>query len=128
MRNQSIVYRGDVFPDGTTDVTRTMHYGTPTNLEREIYTNLLMGCINLASTKFPEGQTLNTLEVLIRAPLYSMGLDYGHGSTHGVGAFLGVHEGNRNHLDITFMDGIFKPLMIFEIISDFRLEKRNVKN
>nr|CAD7412463.1 unnamed protein product [Timema poppensis] len=92
MRNQSIVYRGDVFPDGTTDVTRTMHYGTPTNLEREIYTNLLMGCINLASTKFPEGQTLNTLEVLIRAPLYSMGLDYGHGSTHGVGAFLGVHE------------------------------------
>nr|CAD7454494.1 unnamed protein product [Timema tahoe] len=84
---------GDVFPDGTTDVTRTMHYGTPTNLEREIYTNLLMGCINLASTRFPEGQTLNTLEVLIRAPLYSMGLDYGHGSTHGVGTFLGVHEG-----------------------------------
>nr|CAD7263920.1 unnamed protein product [Timema shepardi] len=83
---------GGQYLDGTTDVTRTMHYGTPTNLEREIYTNLLMGCINLASTKFPEGQTLNTLEVLIRAPLYSMGLDYGHGSTHGVGTFLGVHE------------------------------------
>nr|CAD7404476.1 unnamed protein product [Timema cristinae] len=87
---------GGQYLDGTTDVTRTMHYGTPTNLEREIYTNLLMGCINLASTRFPEGQTLNTLEVLIRAPLYSMGLDYGHGSTHGVGTFLGVHEEEVN--------------------------------
>lgn len=79
--------------DGTTDVTRTIHLGTPTDTEREIYTSLLMGCIDIASTIFPEGQTLSSLEILIRAPLYSLGLDYGHGSTHGIGFCLAVHEG-----------------------------------
>lgn len=79
--------------DGTTDVTRTIHLGTPTVEEREIYTSLLMGCIDIASTVFPEGQTLSSMEILIRAPLYSLGLNYGHGSTHGIGFCLAVHEG-----------------------------------
>lgn len=79
--------------DGTTDVTRTIHLGTPTVVEREIYTSLLMGCIDIASTVFPEGQTLSSMEILIRAPLYSLGLNYGHGSTHGIGFCLAVHEG-----------------------------------
>ncbi|KDR18194.1 Xaa-Pro aminopeptidase 2 [Zootermopsis nevadensis] len=83
---------GGQYLDGTTDVTRTIHLGTPTNIEREIYTNLLMGCIDIASTIFPEGQTLSSLEILIRAPLYSLGLNYGHGSTHGIGFCLAVHE------------------------------------
>ena len=82
------------FIDGTTDVTRTLHYGTPSEEQRTIYTHLLMGCINIASTIFPEGQTLQTMEILIRAPLYSLGLNYGHGSTHGIGACLAVHEGS----------------------------------
>lgn len=83
---------GGQYLDGTTDVTRTIHLGTPTDIEREIYTSLLMGCIDIASTVFPEGQTLSSLEILIRAPLYSLGLNYGHGSTHGIGFCLAVHE------------------------------------
>ncbi|PNF27724.1 hypothetical protein B7P43_G12791, partial [Cryptotermes secundus] len=83
---------GGQYLDGTTDVTRTIHLGTPTDTEREIYTSLLMGCIDIASTVFPEGQTLSSLEILIRAPLYRLGLNYGHGSTHGIGFCLGVHE------------------------------------
>ncbi|XP_049799678.1 xaa-Pro aminopeptidase ApepP-like [Schistocerca nitens] len=83
---------GGQYLDGTTDVTRTMHYGVPTEEQRTIYTKLLMGCINIATTIFPEGKTLSELEILIRAPLYSLGLNYGHGSTHGIGSFLAVHE------------------------------------
>ncbi|KAK7869481.1 hypothetical protein R5R35_008195 [Gryllus longicercus] len=83
---------GGQYLDGTTDVTRTIHLGTPSPKQKEVYTNILRGCIDIVSTTFPEGQTLNTLEILIRAPLYSMGLNYGHGSTHGIGSFLGVHE------------------------------------
>jgi Xaa-Pro aminopeptidase len=83
---------GGQYLDGTTDVTRTIHLGTPTDEEREIYTSLLMGCIDIASTVFPEGQTLSSMEILIRAPLYSLGLNYGHGSTHGIGFCLAVHE------------------------------------
>lgn len=81
--------------DGTTDVTRTVHFGYPREIEKEIYTRLLIGCINVASVTFKEGYTLKELEILIRAPLYEIGLDYGHGSTHGIGSFLAVHEGNN---------------------------------
>ncbi|KAJ8868369.1 hypothetical protein PR048_029885 [Dryococelus australis] len=76
----------------TTDVTRSMHYGTPTALQVEVYTRLLMGCIDLASTIFPAGKTMDQLEAILRRPLYQLGLDYGHGSTHGIGSFLAVHE------------------------------------
>ncbi|XP_067006928.2 xaa-Pro aminopeptidase 1 [Anabrus simplex] len=83
---------GGQYLDGTTDVTRTIHLGVPTDFQIKIYTALLKGCIDLVTARFPEGQTLSKLEVLIREPLYYEGLDYGHGSTHGIGAFLGVHE------------------------------------
>jgi Xaa-Pro aminopeptidase len=59
----------------------------------QVYTALLQGCINLASTVFPAGQTMQQLDVIIRGPLYKLGLTYGHGSTHGTGVYLGVHEG-----------------------------------
>ena len=52
-----------------------------------------MGCIDLATLTFKEGYTLKELEIMIRAPLYEAGLDYGHGSTHGIGSYLAVHEG-----------------------------------
>ncbi|XP_063232294.1 xaa-Pro aminopeptidase ApepP-like [Bacillus rossius redtenbacheri] len=83
---------GGQYPGCTTDVTRTMHYGTPTPLQIDIYTRLLIGCIDLVSTVFPAGSTMGQLEVVLRRPLYALGLDYGHGSTHGIGSFLGVHE------------------------------------
>ena len=73
-------------------MTRTVHFGTPREIEVEVYTRLLKGCIDLASTKFPKGYTMQNLEVIIRGPLFRMGLQYGHGSTHGIGHFLAVHE------------------------------------
>lgn len=78
--------------DGTTDVTRTVHFGTPIDFQKEAYTRLLMGCIDLVTTAFPEGEGLYDLEIILRRPLYELGLDYGHGSTHGIGHFLSVHE------------------------------------
>lgn len=83
---------GGQYSEGTTDVTRTMHFGTPSAAQVEIYTKLLKGCIDLASTKFPKGYTMQNLEVVLRSPLFSLGLQYGHGSTHGIGHFLAVHE------------------------------------
>ena len=100
--------------DGTTDVTRTIHLGTPTDEEREIYTSLLMGCIDIASTVFPEGQTLSSMEILIRAPLYSLGLNYGHGSTHGIGFCLAVHEGQ---LPLLCMQHLYLQLKILVTIT-----------
>ncbi|KAJ9581804.1 hypothetical protein L9F63_003873 [Diploptera punctata] len=94
---------GGQYLDGTTDVTRTVHYGTPTEEQITIYTHLLMGCINLVTTVFPEGQTLQTLEIMIRAPLYSLGRNYGHGSTHGIGSCLAVHEA----FNTTYHEGFF---------------------
>ncbi|XP_069700118.1 xaa-Pro aminopeptidase ApepP-like [Periplaneta americana] len=93
---------GGQYLDGTTDVTRTIHLGTPTEAQREIYTSLLMGCIDIVSTTFPEGQTLQTMEILIRRPLFSLGLNYGHGSTHGIGSCLAVHEAFNTTYHINF--------------------------
>ncbi|EEB12561.1 Xaa-Pro aminopeptidase 2 precursor, putative [Pediculus humanus corporis] len=84
---------GGQYYDGTTDCTRTVHFGEPRDIEKEVYTRLLMGCIDLATLTFKEGYTLKELEIMIRAPLYEAGLDYGHGSTHGIGSYLAVHEG-----------------------------------
>ncbi|XP_034250597.1 xaa-Pro aminopeptidase 2-like [Thrips palmi] len=87
-----MVDSGGQFSEGTTDVTRTVHFGTPSAVQVEVYTRLLKGCIDLASVKFPKGYTMQNLEVLLRRPLFELGLQYGHGSTHGIGHFLTVHE------------------------------------
>ncbi|XP_046406111.1 xaa-Pro aminopeptidase ApepP-like isoform X4 [Ischnura elegans] len=86
---------GGQYLDGTTDVTRTVFLGSADNVTdemRDIYTRLLMGVADLASVVFPEGTTMQNLEILLRQHLYSKGYNYGHGSTHGIGHFLGVHE------------------------------------
>jgi len=84
---------GAQYLDGTTDVTRTVHMGTPTDYEKECYTLVLKGHIGLATAVFPEGVTGTRLDTLARLPLWQAGLDYRHGTGHGVGAFLNVHEG-----------------------------------
>ncbi|XP_047476476.1 xaa-Pro aminopeptidase 1-like [Penaeus chinensis] len=83
---------GGQYKDGTTDVTRTMHYGQPTDAQIEEYTRVLAGHVDLASVVFPEGTTDTRLDVLARRHLYEIGLDYRHGTGHGIGMFLGVHE------------------------------------
>ena len=84
---------GAQYRDGTTDITRTMHLGDPTPFQRLAFTRVLQGHIALAQAVFPSGTVGPSLDVLARQPLWREGLDYGHGTGHGVGAFLNVHEG-----------------------------------
>jgi Xaa-Pro aminopeptidase len=83
---------GAQYLDGTTDVTRTMHFGTPTIYEKDCYTRVLKAHIALARTIFPNKIEGVKLDAITRAPLWNVGLDYKHGTGHGVGAFLNVHE------------------------------------
>ncbi|KAH7140541.1 putative Xaa-Pro aminopeptidase P [Dactylonectria macrodidyma] len=84
---------GAQYRDGTTDTTRTLHFGTPTEVEREAYTLVLKGHIGLDLAVFPKGTTGFALDCLARQHLWKNGLDYRHGTGHGVGSFLNVHEG-----------------------------------
>ena len=88
-----LVDSGGQYPDGTTDVTRTIVVGTPTEEQRDRFTRVLKGHIALARAVFPDGTTGSQLDALARAPLWEAGLDFDHGTGHGVGAFLSVHEG-----------------------------------
>ncbi|GMF44295.1 unnamed protein product [Phytophthora fragariaefolia] len=83
---------GAQYLDGTTDVTRTLHFGQPTEYEKACFTYVLKGHIALASTVFPDKTEGVRLDAITRAPLWKAGLDYRHGTGHGVGAFLNVHE------------------------------------
>ncbi|CDJ60856.1 X-prolyl aminopeptidase, putative [Eimeria maxima] len=78
---------------GTTDVTRTLHLGQPTEEQKEAYTLVLKGMIGLSAQKFPEGSRGPQIDALARQHLWNKGLDYLHGTGHGVGHFLNVHEG-----------------------------------
>jgi len=84
---------GGQYPDGTTDITRTMPIGTPTPEQIDCFTRVLKGHIAVALARFPDGTSGSQLDALARQFLWQAGLDYDHGTGHGVGCFLGVHEG-----------------------------------
>ncbi|OAA58397.1 xaa-pro aminopeptidase [Niveomyces insectorum RCEF 264] len=84
---------GAQYLDGTTDTTRTVHFGTPTSAERKAYTLVLKGNIALDRAVFPKGTTGFALDAFARQFLWQEGLDYRHGTGHGVGSYLNVHEG-----------------------------------
>ena len=88
-----LVDSGGQYLDGTTDVTRTVHFGSPSSAEKDAFTRVLKGVIQLTMTKFPPGTTGPALDAIARHALWQSGLDYRHGTGHGVGAFLNVHEG-----------------------------------
>ena len=88
-----LVDSGGQYRDGTTDVTRTVAIGEPTAEMRDRFTRVLKGHIAIATVRFPEGTTGSHLDILARQALWRAGLDYDHGTGHGVGSFLGVHEG-----------------------------------
>ena len=88
-----LVDSGAQYLDGTTDVTRTVAIGEPSQEMRERFTLVLKGHLHLARVRFPAGTTGSQLDALARAPLWAHGLDYDHGTGHGVGSYLGVHEG-----------------------------------
>ncbi|KAF1998897.1 putative Xaa-Pro aminopeptidase P [Amniculicola lignicola CBS 123094] len=84
---------GAQYKDGTTDTTRTLHFSEPTEMERKAYTLVLKGNIALERVRFPKGTTGFALDTIARQFLWAEGLDYRHGTGHGVGSFLNVHEG-----------------------------------
>lgn len=84
---------GGQYLDGTTDVTRTVALGVPTAAQKEHYTLVLKGHIGVSRLVFPEGTQGQQIDILARQHLWRAGLNYGHGTGHGVGFFLNVHEG-----------------------------------
>ncbi|XP_004685846.1 PREDICTED: xaa-Pro aminopeptidase 2 [Condylura cristata] len=83
---------GGQYWDGTTDITRTVHWGTPSAFQKEAYTRVLMGNIDLSRLIFPASTSGRMVEAFARRALWDVGLNYGHGTGHGIGNFLGVHE------------------------------------
>ncbi|KAJ6526974.1 aminopeptidase-P [Mycena vulgaris] len=84
---------GGQYRDGTCDTTRTVHFGRPTPEQCDAFTRVLQGHIAIDSAVFPEGTSGHQLDVLARKALWRDGLNYGHGTGHGFGSFLTVHEG-----------------------------------
>lgn len=91
--NLLLIDSGAQYLDGTTDITRTIIIGTPTPEQRADFTTVLCGNINLALAVFPAGTRGTQLDVLAHLPLWQRGLNYLHGTGHGIGHFLNVHEG-----------------------------------
>merc|ERR1712126_544457 len=88
-----MVDSGGQYLDGTTDVTRTFHYGTPTQEMIDRYTDVLKGAIELARLVIPGGTQDSAIDLTTRQFLFKNGLNYRHGTGHGIGAYLKVHEG-----------------------------------
>jgi Xaa-Pro aminopeptidase len=88
-----LIDSGAQYADGTTDITRTVAIGAPTAEMRQRYTAVLKGHIAISTARFPAGTRGVDLDPLARHALWSMGLDYDHGTGHGVGSYLSVHEG-----------------------------------
>lgn len=88
-----LIDSGGQYLDGTTDITRTVVIGRPSKEMRDRFTRVLKGHIALARVRFPKGTTGHQLDALARMNLWEAGLDYDHGTGHGVGVYLGVHEG-----------------------------------
>jgi Xaa-Pro aminopeptidase len=88
-----LIDSGGQYEDGTTDITRTLAAGKPTVEMRDRFTRVLKGHIAIARAVFPKGTSGSQLDALARVPLWNAGLDFDHGTGHGVGSYLSVHEG-----------------------------------
>ncbi|MFZ2309327.1 MAG: aminopeptidase P family protein [Rhodoferax sp.] len=91
-----LIDSGGQYLGGTTDITRVWPIGTPSAAQKRDYTLVLKGTIGLSRARFPLGTLSPMLDALARAPLWEQGMDYGHGTGHGVGYFLNVHEGPQS--------------------------------
>lgn len=91
-------------------VTRTVHFGEPTDDMKEAYTRVLIGLIQLSSLTFPNNTKMAAVDALTRASLWEVGLDYEQETGHGIGAFLGTHECNYSNFFLAhFMAIFFSP-------------------
>ena len=109
-----LVDSGGQYLDGTTDITRTMAMGPPTAMQRKAYTAVLRGHLRLGHTRFPAGTDGYQLDILARSALWEEALDYGHGTGHGVGAYLCVHEGPFS----VSLRKVLVPLVVGNVLSN----------
>jgi Xaa-Pro aminopeptidase len=91
-----LIDSGGQYLGGTTDITRVIPVGTPSAAQRRDFTLVLKGLIALSSARFPRATRSPMLDAIARAPIWAAGIDYGHGTGHGVGYFLNVHEGPQS--------------------------------
>lgn len=110
-----LIDSGGQYLDGTTDITRTIALGEPTDEQKDRFTRILKGHIDLSMISFPRGTQGIQLDTIARKPLWEIGQNYRHGTGHGVGAFLNVHEGPQG---ISYYRGIGVPLEIGMICSN----------
>ncbi|XP_060069238.1 xaa-Pro aminopeptidase 1-like isoform X3 [Ylistrum balloti] len=109
---------GGQYLDGTTDVTRTFHFGTPTAYEKECYTRVLMGHVDFADVVIVGGTFGREIDSIARRPLWDVGLQYRHGTGHGIGMYLSVHEG-PGRISLSHSSFISdEPLNEFQFFSD----------
>ena len=114
-----LIDSGGQYVDGTTDITRTVAIGEPTAEMRDRFTRVLKGHIAIATAVFPKGTRGSQLDSFARRPLWEAGLDYAHGTGHGVGSFLAVHEGPQRISPVgSAQSGGDEPLQAGMIISN----------
>ena len=114
-----LIDSGGQYVDGTTDITRTVPIGDPTEEMRDRFTRVLKGHIAIATAVFPKGTRGSQLDSFARRPLWEAGLDYAHGTGHGVGSFLAVHEGPQRISPVgSGQSGGDEPLQAGMIISN----------
>ena len=104
-----LIDSGGQYLGGTTDITRVWPVGTVTPAHRRDFTLVLKGTMALSRTRFPRGTLSPMLDAVARAPLWAHGIDFGHGTGHGVGYFLNVHEGPQ-----TISKAVPEPTMAME--------------
>ncbi|XP_078181466.1 metallopeptidase M24 family protein [Carex rostrata] len=114
-KNLFLLDSGGQYVDGTTDITRTVHFGEPSKWQQECFTRVLQGHIAIDEAVFPERTPGFVLDVLARSSLWKVGLDYRHGTGHGVGAALNVHEGPQS---ISFRFGNLTALQKGMVVSN----------
>ncbi|MEO1563850.1 MAG: aminopeptidase P family protein [Pseudomonadota bacterium] len=115
-----LIDSGAQYRDGTTDITRTIALGDTTEAQRLANTAVLKGMIALSQQRFPEGVSGGQLDAIARAGVWNLGLDYAHGTGHGVGSFLSVHEGPQRISKTS--DVSLQPGMILSNEPGFYLE------
>ncbi len=114
-----LIDSGGQYVDGTTDITRTVPIGEPTAEMRDRFTRVLKGHIAIATAVFPKGTRGSQLDSFARRPLWEAGLDYAHGTGHGVGSFLSVHEGPQRISPVgSSQSGGDEPLQLGMILSN----------
>ncbi|HMA62070.1 MAG TPA: aminopeptidase P family protein [bacterium] len=113
---------GGQYFEGTTDITRTFSLGNPAEKEKEIFTMVLKGHIDLAKARFPKGYSGKMVDTFAGAPLWAMGRDYKHGTGHGLGQYLNVHDGPGYYQIRNTHDTELQPGMVLSNEPGFYLE------